>query len=839
MDLPTKEELELLEKRDPELFKKLVRSLRQDIKDRETPAYVEGLFLPQRKFFEDPSKKKAACCSRRAGKSDGLAAWLLDGGRDDPGGMSVYIAVSRNLCRLIMWAALHRLNDRYDLGLQFKELDNQLYCVLPNKHRIWMAGCKDSAEVDKFRGPFYRRAAVDEAQSYGPYIKTLVEDVLQPALMDLGGEICLTGTPGPVPAGYFYDICTGSNTTGDTAQWSAHNWTMVQNPHIQLNRIPKELQMVEIDAANKQDYHNARSIREMEEKLESNGWDRNHPTFRREWLGQWVKDLEALVYPYDPKKNRCFKRDLPEDEGDRWTYTLGIDIGVVDATAFIVAGMRRGYPEIYVVYAEKKVRMTPQQVAVHIEKLKERFDIKHVVMDTGGIGKGYQEEAQRHFKLKIEPAEKSKKRAFIEIVYGQLISGNIKIDPHEAFDLVQEMGSLVWEDDRRVWSDKFDDHACFPAGTTVETPSGPKFIEDIRPGDDVLTHSHTRRTLATCRTEKQSLFEVTFSNGQTLHGTKRHPVATSNGWKALGELQPGDECWQFDSTARSIVGTQTQSGENSETTTPQDEGSGFTLRCGSGSPGGLGLMGVTSTTSTATLSTMTLATWSVLAASTISLSTQAEALGASLLSRAKRLLSGTGAKRGALGTGSTRRTKPRDGEKNSAVVSAKVVDGSSTRHILALSSATENAKRDGMPGLDGSPVLTWSGVRARNAGRASLSAGIAPKGTVPVRVVSVRKLNQRADVYSLTVDGEGTHFAGGVVVRNCDAFTYTIRQLVTNYNPQVIPRELSHREQMDKLVAEHKAKCANENKRKFRRSMRKGLRKSALGKSIARGKDMW
>ena len=457
VDLPSKEELELLEQKNPDLYKRLIGRLRAVVKEKETPPYITGMFLPQSKFVLDASKRKVAVCSRRAGKSDGIGRWLLDGGRDDPGGLSVYIAISRNLCRLILWRALHEINDRDNLGLRFKEEDNQLYCILPNEHRIWMAGCKDSAEIDKFRGPSYRRAVVDEAQSYGPYIEELVEDVLGPALVDVNGEIALTGTPAPVPAGYFYEISTGM---GQREQWPTHHWTLVQNPHIQLRDVPEELRMSEVESANRSDYFNPRSIEYLEKKLESNGWDRSHPTFRREWLGEWVKDLEALVYPYDPKKNRCFQRDLPEDEGDRWTYTLGIDIGVVDASAFVVGAIRRGYPEVYVIYAEKRNRMTPHEVAVHIERLKERFPIKHVVMDVGGIGKGYQEECQRHFKLKIEPAEKNRKRAFIEVVYGQLISGNIKIDPYQAQHLIQEMNSLVWEDDRKVWSDKFEDHAC-------------------------------------------------------------------------------------------------------------------------------------------------------------------------------------------------------------------------------------------------------------------------------------------------------------------------------------------------------------------------------------------
>src|SRR5262245_21898693 len=146
--------------------------------------FLDSLHPLQRAFVDDRSQRKAALCGRRAGKSNGIAAWLIEGGESDPGGLSVYVARSKGNARLIVVPAIERLSREFDLGLRIREVDNQLMAWLPNGHRIWLAGAKDRSEVDKFRGPKYRRVAIDEAQEYAGYLQELVEDVFEPALID-------------------------------------------------------------------------------------------------------------------------------------------------------------------------------------------------------------------------------------------------------------------------------------------------------------------------------------------------------------------------------------------------------------------------------------------------------------------------------------------------------------------------------------------------------------------------------------------------------------------------------------------------------------------------------
>lgn len=406
------------------------------------PSYIAGLFPEQRAFVDDRSKKKAALCGRRSGKTEGVAAWLIQGGMECPGGLSLYIARSRANARLILWNTLQRIERRHNIGLRFREIDQQLMVELPNEHRIWLAGCKDRSEMDKFRGiggvagAGLKRVAVDEAQSFPEWFTELIEEVLEPTLLDQDGDMAIVGTPAPIPAGLFYEATTGDGGP----KWSTHHWNVLDNPHIK------------------------HAGRWLEEKRQRNGWNDQHPTYRREWLGQWVLDRGALVYPFDSAINTF--TELPPES--KWSFALGIDLGYSDEqnTAFVVAAYRKGHPEIYVLECELFGKMIPSRIAALIQQWDARYKKDHgagfsiVVADEGGLGEMIVDEMRQSFGLAIERAEKTKKRAYIEMVAGDLQSGTIKIHPYEARELINELQVLPWDEEREAPDERFQDHAA-------------------------------------------------------------------------------------------------------------------------------------------------------------------------------------------------------------------------------------------------------------------------------------------------------------------------------------------------------------------------------------------
>jgi hypothetical protein len=395
--------------------------------------FLLDLHPKQQAFVLDKSRRKVAVCSRRAGKSHGILAWLLDGALDDPGGLSVYIARSKGDAMRIMGPAIELYSRLYPaLQLKLREIDGQRLLVVGiTRHSIWLAGCKDQSEVGKFRGAGngYKRVAIDEAQEYGAFLRDLITGAIEPALVDKKGQLLLAGTPGPIPAGIFYEVSTGDGGP----QWPTHHWTIFDNPH----------------------------IRDAEEEIRlfcsTYGLDKDSATYRREYLGQWVRDEGALVYPYSANINACRADEVPEGGH----LVLSLDFGVVDATAFTILKTLPGAPEVWVLKSWSKTGLIPSAVAAHVEQLIATHGRgMQIVGDEGGLGKGYAEEMRQRYGIGIVAAEKTKKRAFQEIVQGELRSGTIKIVASECYQLIDEMCLLQWAPGKLAEDARFENHCC-------------------------------------------------------------------------------------------------------------------------------------------------------------------------------------------------------------------------------------------------------------------------------------------------------------------------------------------------------------------------------------------
>lgn len=423
----------------PAQFAQLPPELRGELERRVVAArdirtarrFLGDLHPKQRAFVLDKSRRKVALCSRRAGKSHGILAWLLDGALDDHGGLSVYVARSKGDARRILQPAIDYLASRYpELQLKLREIDNQLLLIVGlTRHSIWLAGCKDQSEVGKFRGSKYKRVAIDESQEYGAFLRELVTDAFEPALIDKSGHLLLAGTPSPIPAGLFYEASTGDGSP----QWPTHHWTIFDNPH-----IPNAAAEVALFCS-------------------TYALSEESPTYIREYLGRWVRDESALVYPYSAALNAVTLDQVPE--GLR--YVLGVDIGFTDATAFTLVAIRSAFPEVWVLRAWKRSGLIPSAVAAHVEAFREEFGPGlQIVVDEGGIGKGYAEEMRQRYGIGCVAAEKPKKRAYQEIVAGELRSATIKIVVRACSQLLDEMCLLQWLPGRAAEDPRFENHSC-------------------------------------------------------------------------------------------------------------------------------------------------------------------------------------------------------------------------------------------------------------------------------------------------------------------------------------------------------------------------------------------
>ena len=385
--------------------------------------YLAALFPEQRAFVLDPAKRKTALCGRRAGKTEAVAAWLLDGAERKPGETCAYIALSQKQARRILWQTLRRVTGRHQIPITFHE--QTLMATLENGSRIWITGCDNQGQADDFRGDRYYRVAIDEAGSFPDWLAYLVNDALNPALMDLDGELAMVGTPGLVPVGFFYERSAGEHP------WPTHHWTSLDNPY-----VPGE--------------------KYLNEQRGENGWDTNHPTYVREYLGQWVRDDEARIYPFEPSRNTGTAPPL----GERgWLRVLSVDLGYDDPCAFTLSVSLQGHPEVYFERAWTERKLTPAHISGKIQQLRAEQKIHRIVIDEGGLGKSISE-GFRNDGIPCEPAEKSKKLAAIHEVRGALLAGTLRIDPQSCRGLRDEWLTVPWNEKRDDHHESFRDDLC-------------------------------------------------------------------------------------------------------------------------------------------------------------------------------------------------------------------------------------------------------------------------------------------------------------------------------------------------------------------------------------------
>jgi hypothetical protein len=339
--------------------------------------------------------------------------------------MVLYVGITRNAARDIIWRAFKRLNEQYRWGLQFRESD--LRAIHPNGSQFVVMGADKIPELEKARGPErIRLAIVDECQSHKPFnLAYLVEEVLEPGMMDVGGTLCLSGTPGLVPTGFWFET-----TTGLRKGWSVHSWTAADNPHL-------EVPFDEFIAMLK----------------ERRGWDDNNPILRREYFREWIRDASRLVYPYDPERNVFAK--VSRDSG--WTYVLAMDFGYVHSTAWAVMGYPKYGHKVYVLRSFKRAGQTPDDVAEVTASLIEEWNPDVIIGDLGGLGKAYAVQFEQRYEIPIHPANKRDKRGTIEYVADALRTGKL-LSHKDNTTLHNEWSSLVWDDNHEDIADGQDDH---------------------------------------------------------------------------------------------------------------------------------------------------------------------------------------------------------------------------------------------------------------------------------------------------------------------------------------------------------------------------------------------
>lgn len=172
-------------------------------------------------------------CSRRAGKTFGIAGRYAKRSTAKPNGNRAYIALTKDQARSIMWEPIWKpLCSKWNLCGPDAHNETRMVTTFGNGSVVRFTGSDDIKHIATELGAALDEATIDESQDQPPHVlKTLADKILPPALGDRRGTLCISGVIPDVRVGYFWDTWKGKT-------WENHNWSMFDNPHF-LN--PQEI----------------------------------------------------------------------------------------------------------------------------------------------------------------------------------------------------------------------------------------------------------------------------------------------------------------------------------------------------------------------------------------------------------------------------------------------------------------------------------------------------------------------------------------------------------------------------------------------------------------------
>jgi hypothetical protein len=420
------------------------------------------LFDKQVAFLDDRARLKGMLCTRRSGKTAISPRMAVITALQNPRALIRIWAQVRLRAKQLVWQELLFLCARHKIPVYAHE--TELTLRFNNGAEIRLVGADKDKDAQRKRGDATTLEVVLEAQSWGPFLRSLVEDVAGPSLFDNKGTLCLEGTPGPLPTGYWFYvsgendkdtrwISRGQQVEGELvgAGWSLHRWSLLDNPMMPRWR-------------GRSDWREE-AKRAVKEERDARGWSETHPTYIREYLGRWVRDDSALYYAFDERRN-TFDPSTHQPWGEGWNHVLGLDIGWQDATALVAWGFHREDPTLYEAFSWARSGVLVPDVIGQLESLRGLgLNIVKQVADIGGGGRLYVEDMQSRFGVHFEDAQKSKKYDHVLIFNGELLSGRIKLQRGSQLQL--EMAALPKDPDWDPLSGKppgedprFDNHCC-------------------------------------------------------------------------------------------------------------------------------------------------------------------------------------------------------------------------------------------------------------------------------------------------------------------------------------------------------------------------------------------
>lgn len=430
---------------------------------------------------------------RRVGKTEFDVRLGLRGAWENPKAINPIILPTAKQARLALWPKLVLAQREYFPAARV--LESEMKIVLPEGGTVTVGGCEHNEDVVKWFGIPFNEAIIDECGNFkdGP-LRALFDDAIWPGTMDYGGRATFSGNPGIRLVGLWFDWTNPSRKV----DIPLYEGDARDNPYIlkMSGKTPLEF---------------------FEATLKSRNWTWKTATFVRLYLGKWAQDSGSLVYPYEayvPGTDTPwnYAAELPKvtETGDPvdeslWRYVIGMDIGYVDLTTYVVLASHPALREQYFVHAEGHSEWIDDQKVERAVQLRQRFG-KHgfvrIVIDPGGGGKNVIETliAGRPGRPPIpaEVAQKTEKAGRIRGLRDSMIAGQKKFLP-DAQPLVEEMSVLGWDEDKiqhdPLGADHFCDGALYADGASAHYGYKPEMSRPAPAIGSNEWHNEERRKL--------------------------------------------------------------------------------------------------------------------------------------------------------------------------------------------------------------------------------------------------------------------------------------------------------------------------------------------------------
>jgi hypothetical protein len=348
-------------------------------------ALIDGLHPGQTRYVfapdpHDPSKVSrvtALLTPTRWGKTDAFLRYAGYRAQIMRGYSGLAVGITTSSMREICWPKLHHLADTYGWECRPNKLE-MAFDFPRTGGRIRIFGADHPLAARLIRGQEHDDILVDEAQDFRHMdLQYLCESICMPRLADRRGRFWLSGTPGAMEGGYFYDVV----------------WPQTNPLYQVLHGEPYENQ------------YNAAEQRELDAMYRRANPDvDNEPWYQRERKGLWVVDNRQLLVTLRPERNYLYQDQWRPDIEDR--YVLGIRWGFSAPSGYCLAVWNpTRYP--YLVFLEGYREQC--RLRDHLDKIaayRARYDGLKIVIEASGPTKSVIDELKREHRVPVVEARK-------------------------------------------------------------------------------------------------------------------------------------------------------------------------------------------------------------------------------------------------------------------------------------------------------------------------------------------------------------------------------------------------------------------------------------------------